>query len=123
MVKLNPIIWKSKMKFENGKPVYVLHYEDKNGIPVENIQNSIKELYNKFKNKKDDIYFSVNILVNDYQGEPAKWRRLVPFRDILKENLNLPDITQTLYDYYGSYEIRGVDKLNAFQVFIVPKNY
>jgi hypothetical protein len=121
MIKLKPKIWESKIKFENGQHLYFFHYEYKNGIPVEDIQNSIKELYNNFKNKKDDIYFSVNILVNDYQGEPAKWRRLIPFRDVQKEELNLPDITQTLYDYYGNYEIREIDKLRAFQVLIIPK--
>jgi hypothetical protein len=59
-------------------------------------------------------------LVSDYQRDPAKWRRLIPFRDVINENLNLLDITQTLYDYFGNYEIRGVDKLSAFQILIVP---
>ncbi|MEM5804006.1 MAG: hypothetical protein QW350_04720 [Candidatus Aenigmatarchaeota archaeon] len=121
MIELEPKIWKSNLKNEFGQHVYVFHYEYKNGIPVEDIQNSIKELYNDFKNKKDDIYFSVNILVNDYQGEPAKWRRLVPFRDVQKEELNLPDLYQKLVDYYGNYEIREIDKLKAFQVLIIPK--
>ncbi|MCS7318000.1 MAG: hypothetical protein NZZ41_06835, partial [Candidatus Dojkabacteria bacterium] len=121
MIELEPKIWKSNLKNEFGQHVYVLHYEYKNGIPVEAIQNYIEELYNDFKNDKVDIYFSVNILVNDYQGEPAKWRRLVPFRDVQKEELNLPDLYQMLVDYYGNYEIREIDKLKAFQVLIIPK--
>jgi hypothetical protein len=77
-------------------------------------------LYDEFKNKKENIYFAMNILVPDYQGEPTKWRRLIPFRDVINENLNLPDITKTLYDYFENYEIIGVDKLHAFQILIVP---
>jgi hypothetical protein len=119
MTEIEPIIWESGLEYQ-GKPIDILHYENKNGILADAIKNFIEELYDEIKNKKRNVYFAVNILVPDYKGNPAKRRRLIPFRDVINENLNLPDITKTLYDYFGNYEIVRFDKLTAFQILIIP---
>jgi hypothetical protein len=68
-----PIILESKLKYK-GALIDILHYEDKNGIPVDDIKNFIEELYDEIKNKKrmyilQSIFWSLIIKETLQNGE------------------------------------------------------